>query len=186
MKPLIICAISVIAVFSSPFAFSQPKGLKFTPESGARYVDSMDPKVGPITIDSAQGITWMRCAVGQEIESDASKECVGNLDSMTFKDIAPFAKKIGPGWRLPTLWEVKGANEHVMKALAKGKRAQPGKYGGGGWDCEGLGIWTSTGVTGMPNAINLAICTGFTSGNNIKDSAVDKFGDTRAPLMLVR
>ena len=77
----------------------------------------------------------------------------------------------------------------AVRSLAMGKTERAGKYGGGGWDCVGLAVWTTTGVTDMPNFVNMAKCTGITTGNDMKSSALsvfDKFGDTRGLLILVR
>ena len=117
------------------------------------------------------------------------KAVADKYDGVKFTEAVAFSKKIGNGWRMPTLWEIQGSNQHVMKALAMGKTERAGKYGGGGWDCVGLAVWTTTGVTDMPNFVNMAKCTGITTGNDMKSSALsvfDKFGDTLGLLILVR
>ena len=174
-----------IIFLASSLAFAEPKGLKFSPEKNERYSNTKDPIVGPTTFDSAQNIVWMSCAVGQELNSE-SKVCIGSPDRLTFQQATSFAKKIGHGWRLPTYWEVKGASQSVMKILSNEKRESAGKYGGGGWDCERMGVWTTTGVEGNPNSINVAQCIGFSNGNNIDNRQFDKFGYEAFSLILVK
>lgn len=179
--------ISIILLMISTINHSQ--GLKIDSQKIERYVDATDKKVGLTTIDSSQNLIWMRCVVGQEFDTAGENACIGKADGVKFTEAVAFSKKIGNGWRMPTLWEIQGSNQHVMKALAMGKTERAGKYGGGGWDCVGLAVWTTTGVTDMPNFVNMAKCTGITTGNDMKSSALsvfDKFGDTRGLLILVR
>lgn len=176
--------VSIILLMASTIIHSQ--GLKLDSQKIERYVDATDKKVGLTSIDSTQNLIWMRCVVGQEFDAADTKVCGGKTDGVTFTEAVAFTNKIGNGWRMPTLWETQGSSDYVMKALAMGKSAPSGKYGGGGWDCVGLGIWTTTGVTDQPNQINMATCRGFTTGNNIAPNQFDKFGDARGLLILVR
>jgi hypothetical protein len=176
--------ISIVFLMTSTIIHSQ--GLKIEANKAERYVEASDNKVGLTTIDSAQNLVWMRCVVGQEFDSAGTKACSGKAEGVTFTEAIAFSKKIGNGWRIPTLWEIQGSKVHVMKALAMGKTEAPGKYGGGGWDCVGLGVWTTTGVEGQPNQTNMAKCAGIMTGNDIKREQFDRFGDSRALLIMVR
>ena len=165
--------------------YADVNGLKYTAEKQERFSNSTDPSVGPITIDSFEELIWMRCTVGQEFDS-GKNECVGNPTVLRFTDAATFAKKIGKGWRLPTISEVQSASGHVMRALANGDWEKAGKYGGGGWACEKKSIWTSTIGGAGENGILMADCVGFSKGNAIRGGAVDKFSNAGASLMLVK
>ncbi len=161
------------------------QGLKFDGSNTERFSYGKDPKVGLTATDSYQKLTFMRCLVDQEFSED-SKVCLGGGKSVTFQQATVFASGIGNGWRLPTWWEVEAAKDYVMKAMASGKEASRGKYGGGGWDCDGRAVWTITGVQGAPNLVNAALCTEFSSGANLKSVEVSRQGGDTARIILVK
>jgi hypothetical protein len=171
--------------FGALSTIANAQGLNFESSKSVRFTDSKDSKVGLTSVDAAQNITWMRCAVDQKFD-EVSKVCNGEAAKVTFLEATAFAKKIGNGWRLPTYWEAESARGYVMKILARGVHAPSGTYGGGGWDCEYSDIWTSTDVKDQPNQVGTASCQGFTSGNTIKFNEVERHGNYRAQLILVK
>ncbi|MDX1473547.1 MAG: DUF1566 domain-containing protein [Reinekea sp.] len=53
--------------------------------------------------DTKTGLTWSRCNVGQEWQGS---QCTGNSAKYTFDETSANVKKVGQGYRLPTLTEL--------------------------------------------------------------------------------
>ncbi len=176
---------SLAAIMFTASSFSQ--GLKFDPSDTERFVDGKEPKVGLTMVDRAQKITWMRCAVEQEFDV-STKECSGRPAALTYTQASAFAEKIGEGWRLPTYSELSSNGELLMRILAQGKRVQPGKYGGGGWACHGMPLWSSTKYQSSAGNIGLVgSCKETTSGTFLEEGLAHRYQEPHgAYLILVR
>lgn len=98
MKKLVIIAATGVAC-----VVASAQGLKFEgkPE-GPRFVPVEDRNVGgPAFSDGRSGLTWMRCAVGQQHNAEANR-CDGQPDTLTLGQAKEFARGIKGGWRLPS------------------------------------------------------------------------------------
>lgn len=64
---------------------------------------------GNIVDDLKQGVTWLRCSVGQRWQADTG-QCVGDAERLNFEEIEQVIlqanEQLGGEWRLPTKTEL--------------------------------------------------------------------------------
>jgi hypothetical protein len=174
------------------------QGLKYDgPKQGRqRFTVTEDAKVGgPAFRDTATGLVWMRCAVGQEFDADKAK-CLGQFDPLTYQQATEFADRIGGGWRLPTFRELETItndlpaglyNDYSTRSILTSGRGASNPFGGGFDACRaGMGFWSASGVDGDPNRVYALRCSYRTMHQPMEFETAAKASSRRYAVILVR
>ncbi|WP_167760263.1 DUF1566 domain-containing protein [Paraburkholderia pallida] len=94
-----------------------------------------------VAIDKASGLVWRRCIVGTNWNS-RKKQCDGEVKGLAQKEALAEARRAGPGWRVPSIQELKSIRLNTCKGPKIDTRTFPNI---GASDLgEGMDIWSST------------------------------------------
>ena len=153
--------------------------------------------------DNSTRLEWMRCAVGQEVtrvDVEVGAEyykkngrCKGTATRITYQQAISFTKKIGHGWRMPTIFEIETLNngglsdfriKEILVGLTKGRRDQWGDY----YYCENgyFGVWSTTPEKNKPNNVMRYECQGRVMGEPMYRVSGDIYSDDGSSLILVK
>jgi len=94
--------------------------------------------------DKSTHLVWSRCSVGTHWEKG---RCIGDVKLMRLDEAKEYARKLGGGWRVPTIKELYGLAEEICRDQGRKSGVFPDIKDFG----EGAAYWSITAVEDIPS-----------------------------------
>lgn len=138
-KIIMYFVVTVVVCLISCMAMADCNKQQMRKDANSRFII-----VGGEAFDKTTKLTWSRCSVGVTWKKGVG--CVGSPKMMNLNEANNYAKKIGHGWRVPTINELKSiadgkCNKPIINTIAFPDIKDRG---------EGAPYWSITQVEQMP------------------------------------